>query len=45
MNEPSDAAEIEWVSLLQGGTAGIRNAAQVLDSAGMTPRITAVPGG
>ncbi|MDE0958386.1 MAG: hypothetical protein OSB12_07100 [Planctomycetota bacterium] len=45
MNEPSDAAEIEWVPLLQGGTDGIRDAARLLESAGITPSISSVPGG
>jgi hypothetical protein len=45
MNEASDAAEIEWVQLLQGGTDGIRDAVQLLESAGITPSISAVPGG
>jgi hypothetical protein len=45
MNESSDDAEIECVPLLQGGTSGIRDAARLLESAGITPIITSVPGG
>lgn len=45
MNESPGAAEIEWVPLLQGGTDGIRDAARLLESAGITPSISAVPGG
>ena len=37
--------EHEWVSLIQGGTEAIRNTARLLESRGITPRITAVPGG
>ncbi|MGE4603188.1 MAG: hypothetical protein AAEJ65_09810 [Planctomycetota bacterium] len=35
----------EWVSLIQGGTEAIRNTARLLESVGITPRITADPGG
>ncbi|MEE2890313.1 MAG: hypothetical protein VX404_07705 [Planctomycetota bacterium] len=35
----------EWVDLVQGGTETIRSTAQLLESAGITPRITPVPGG
>ncbi|MDE0961449.1 MAG: hypothetical protein OSB09_11790 [Planctomycetota bacterium] len=45
MSENSAPDESEWVVLLQGGTAGIRSAAQVLDLAGVIPRVTAAPGG
>jgi hypothetical protein len=45
MNESADPAEIEWVPLLEGGTDGIRDAVRLLESAGITPSISSVPGG
>lgn len=35
----------EWTSLLKGGTEAIRDAAQLLESAQISPRVTPIPGG
>ncbi|MGE4619954.1 MAG: hypothetical protein AAEJ04_09135 [Planctomycetota bacterium] len=41
MNEP----EIEWVSLIQGGTDAIRSAVKLLEEMGIDPRVISIPGG
>ncbi len=42
MNEDHDD---DWVDLLQGPLDGIREAARLLESTGVSPRVTPVPGG